>query len=91
MFDIEKVVKRWSEFTYIETKIEEVTFMPIWIIKHNATNTTFELRMNGYLYDAESWMDNWLREKVQEERDKIIDKLCSPATTGCGTTFSTIS
>jgi hypothetical protein len=75
MFDIEKVVKRWSEFTYIETKIEEVTFMPTWVIKHNATNTTFELRMNGYLYDAESWMDNWLREKVQEERDNTIGKI----------------
>lgn len=91
MYDIEKVVKRWPQFTYIETKIDKSTFMPTWVIKYNVTNTTFELRMNGYLYDAESWMDNWLREKVQEERDNIIDKLCSTTTTGCGTTFSTIS
>lgn len=74
MFDIEKVIKRWPQFT-IETKIEEDTFMPIWIIKHNVTNTTFQLVLNGYLYDAELWVDNWLREKVQEERDNTIGKI----------------
>jgi hypothetical protein len=75
MFDIEKVVKRWPQFTYIETRIEETTFIPMWVIKHNLTNTTYEIRMGGYLYDAESWIDNWLRERTQEERDSVIGKI----------------
>lgn len=74
MHDIESIIKKYPQFCLVSSSFDE-NFMPTYNIRHLTTQTTYSLEINGYIYDMESWIDNWIKERICEERNKVITKL----------------
>lgn len=75
MYNVESVIKKYSQFRLEKTEINQKTFMPIYHIRHLTNETTYILELNGYIYDMESWIENWIRERMSEVRDSKIGKI----------------
>ena len=75
MYNVESVIKKYSQFRLEKSEINQNTFMPIYHIRHLTNETTYILELNGYIYDMESWIENWIKERIAEVRDNKIDRI----------------